>query len=293
MKDGAVQMQSNAAIRARNRAKKRIGRIVLYALVAIIVVFTFAPYLWLIISSISTKAELLERKIFLLPESPTFVNYQNLMAKDFVPAATNSIVITVSVVIISVILGILAAYAYSRFRFRGRTLLLNTSLFTQMIPPIALIIPMYIIFKALGWMNHRETLVIIYLSLVLPYLIWIMKSYIDSIPRELEEAALIDGCSRLRAFFTVVVPVVSTGLAAAVIFALIITWNEFFYAFSLTKTLAAKTLPVLIFDFNSKFGADYVMSATAGVIASLPPVLIALIFQKYIITGLAAGAVKE
>ena len=277
----------------KNKAKKRLGRIVLYVLVAIIILFTFAPYLWLIISSISTKAELLDRKIFLIPENPTFINYQNLMAKDFIPAATNSIVVTISVVIISVVLGMLAAYGYSRFRFRGRSLLLNTSLFTQMIPPIALIIPMYIIFKALDMMNQRETLVIIYLSLVLPYLIWIMKSYIDSIPRELEEAALIDGCGKLRAYFTVVVPVVSTGLAAAVIFAYIITWNEFFYAFSLTKTLAAKTLPVLIFDFNSKFGADYVMSATAGVIASLPPVLIALIFQKYIITGLAAGAVKE
>jgi len=277
----------------KTKTKKRLGRIVLYALVAVIVFFTFAPYLWLIISSISTKAELLARKIFLFPENPTAANYTNLMAKDFIPAATNSIVVTVCVVIIAVILGMLAAYAYSRFRFRGRTLLLNTSLFTQMIPPIALIIPMYIIFKGLDMMNQRETLVIIYLSLVLPYLIWIMKSYIDSIPRELEEAALIDGCGKLRAYFTVVVPVVSTGLAAAVIFAYIITWNEFFYAFSLTKTLAAKTLPVLIFDFNSKFGADYVMSATAGVIASLPPVLIALIFQKYIISGLAAGAVKE
>jgi len=277
----------------KQKTKKRLGRIVLYALVAVIVFFTFMPYLWLIISSISTKAELLDRKIFLFPENPTLVNYTNLMAKDFIPAATNSIVVTVCVVIIAVVLGMLAAYAYSRFRFKGRLLLLNTSLFTQMIPPIALIIPMYIIFKGLGMMNQRETLVIIYLSLVLPYLIWIMKSYIDSIPRELEEAALIDGCGKLRAYFTVVVPVVSTGLAAAVIFAYIITWNEFFYAFSLTKTLAAKTLPVLIFDFNSKFGADYVMSATAGVIASLPPVLIALIFQKYIITGLAAGAVKE
>ena len=183
----------------KQKTKKRLGRIVLYALVAVIVFFTFMPYLWLIISSISTKAELLDRKIFLFPENPTLVNYTNLMAKDFIPAATNSIVVTVSVVIIAVVLGMLAAYAYSRFRFKGRLLLLNTSLFTQMIPPIALIIPMYIIFKGLGMMNQRETLVIIYLSLVLPYLIWIMKSYIDSIPRELEEAALIDGCGKLRA----------------------------------------------------------------------------------------------
>lgn len=276
----------------KRRVKKKLGRIVLYTLVLVVVVFTFSPYLWLIISSISTKAELLDRKVFLIPENPTLINYENLMSKDFIPAITNSIIVTVSVVLISLVLGVLAAYAYSRFRFRGRKPLLNMSLFTQMIPPIALIIPMYIIFKALDLMNSRGTLIVIYLSLVLPYLIWIMKGYIDGIPHELEEAAMIDGCSRLRSFFTVVVPIISTGMAATIIFAFIITWNEFFYAFSLTKTLAAKTLPVLIYDFNSKFGADYVMSATAGVIASLPPVLVALIFQKYIISGLSAGAIK-
>jgi multiple sugar transport system permease protein len=242
---------------------------------------------------LSTKAELLERKVFLFPEHLTLANYQNLMDKDFIPAITNSVVVTVSVVCISLVLGVLAAYAYSRFRFPFRIPLLNMSLFTQMIPPIALIIPMYIIFKALDMMNHRETLVIIYLSMVLPYLIWIMKSYLDGTPKDIEEAAMIDGCGKLKSFLIVVLPVVATGLAATVIFSFIITWNEFFYAYSMTKTLDAKTLPVLIYDFNSKFGANYVMSATAGVIASLPPVLIALIFQKYIISGLAAGAVKE
>jgi len=275
------------------RAKKKLGRVILYVLVLIIILFTLVPYLWLVISSISTKAELIDRKAFLIPHEITFVNYQNLMSKDFIPAVTNSTIVTVSVVLISLVLGVLAAYGYSRFRFRGHTPLLNLSLFTQMIPPIALIIPMYVIFKYFDMINSKGTLIIIYLSLVLPYLIWIMKSYIDVTPKELEEAAMIDGCSKLRSFFTVVLPIISTGLAATVIFAFIITWNEFFYAFSLTKTLEAKTLPVLIFDFNSKFGSDYVMSATAGVLASLPPVLVALFFQKYIISGLSAGAVKE
>jgi len=275
------------------KIKKVLNRVILYFLVLVIIVVTLAPYLWLVISSISTRVELLDRQIFLIPHKITLANYRDLMSKDFIPATMNSIIVTSSVVVISVIIGVLAAYAFSRFRFRGRNPLLNLSLFTQMIPPIALIIPMYIIFKRLDLINQRVTLIAIYLSLVLPYLIWIMKSYIDVTPKTLEEAAMIDGCSRLRSFFFVVLPMISTGLAATVIFSFIITWNEFFYAFSLTKTLDAKTLPVLIYDFNSKFGANYVMSATAGVLASLPPVLIALLFQKYIITGLAAGAVKE
>ncbi|MCL2654869.1 MAG: carbohydrate ABC transporter permease [Coriobacteriia bacterium] len=275
------------------KIKKVLNRTVLYFLVLVIIVVTLAPYLWLVISSFSTKIELMSRQIFLIPHTITFANYKDLMSRDFIPAAMNSIIVTSSVVVISVIIGVLAAYAFSRFRFRGKNPLLNLSLFTQMIPPIALIIPMYIIFKRLDLINQRITLIMIYLSLVLPYLIWIMKSYIDVTPKTLEEAAMIDGCSRLKSFFFVVLPMISTGLAATVIFSFIITWNEFFYAFSLTKTLDAKTLPVLIYDFNSKFGANYVMSATAGVLASLPPVLIALLFQKYIITGLAAGAVKE
>jgi len=275
------------------RTKKILGRIVLYLLVLLIIVVTVAPFLWLIISSVSTKIELLDRKIFLIPHNFTLSNYEALISREFIPAAINSIVVTTAVVAISLVLGVLAAYAYSRFRFRGRGPLLNLSLFTQMIPPIALIIPMYIIFKRLDLINQRGTLIVIYLSLVLPYLIWIMKSYIDVTPKDLEEAAMIDGCSKLRSFYHVVLPVIKTGLAATIIFAFIITWNEFFYAFSLTKTLDAKTLPVLIYDFNSKFGANYVMSATAGVIASLPPVLVALFFQKYIITGLSAGAIKE
>jgi multiple sugar transport system permease protein len=276
-----------------NRLKKILGRIILYFLVFLIIVITIAPYLWLVISSFSTKIELLQRKVFLIPEKFTLANYEALISRDFIPAAVNSIVVTTSVVAISLVLGVLAAYAYSRFKFRGRDPLLNLSLFTQMIPPIALIIPMYIIFKKFDLINNRGVLIVIYLSLVLPYLIWIMKGYIDVTPKDLEEAAMIDGCSRVRSFWHVVLPIISTGLAATVIFAFIITWNEFFYAFSLTKTLTAKTLPVLIYDFNSKFGANYVMSATAGVIASLPPVLIALFFQKYIISGLSAGAIKE
>jgi len=275
------------------KIKKVLNRTILYFLVLVIIVVTLAPYLWLVISSLSTKIELMSRQIFLIPHHITFMNYRNLMSAEFIPAAMNSIIVTSSTVVISVIIGVLAAYAFSRFRFRGKNPLLNLSLFTQMIPPIALIIPMYIIFKRLDLINQRITLIMIYLSLVLPYLIWIMKSYIDVTPKTLEEAAMIDGCSRLKSFFFVVLPMISTGLAATVIFSFIITWNEFFYAFSLTKTLDAKTLPVLIYDFNSKFGANYVMSATAGVLASLPPVLIALLFQKYIITGLAAGAVKE
>jgi multiple sugar transport system permease protein len=186
----------------------------------------------------------------------------------------------------------MATYSFSRLRFRGRKPLFYSVLAMQMLPPVALIIPIYMIVLQLRLIDKKLSLVIVYLSFILPFVIWILKGYIDSIPVEMEEAARIDGCGRLRSFVYVMLPMASSGLAATTIFAFILSWNEFFYALLLTTTLASKTLPFVITEFSSKFGVDYIMTSTGGVLASLPPVLLALIFQKYIISGLTAGAVK-
>ena len=284
------------------KLKKRIGRVILYFLVFLIVVGTVAPFAWMVISSISTKADLIQRPMRWFPENPTFENYSAMLlgtsssttdaASQFLSALKNSCIVTFSVTAISLLVGLIAAYAFSRFRFRGRDTLLNATLFTQMIPAVAIIIPMYTIMVNLDLLDTKLSLIITYLAFVLPYLIWLLKGYIDGIPAELDEAAMIDGCSRVQSFFKVVLPVAGTGLAATVIFAFILSWNEFFYAVNFTSTTAAKTLPVLITEFSSKFGSNYILTCTAGVLTSLPPVLVALLFQRYIITGLSAGAVK-
>ncbi len=284
------------------KTKKRIERVILYLLVLLIVIVVIAPFGWMIISSISTKADLLKKPMRWFPEHPTLDNYRAMLlgtsssttdaASQFLAALKNSLTVTLSVTVLALAVGLIASYAFSRFRFRGHDLMLNTILFTQMIPAIAIIIPMYTIMLRLKLLDSKWSLIITYLSFVLPYLIWLMKGYIDSIPTDLEEAAQIDGCSRMKSFFLVVLPVASTGLAATVIFAFILSWNEFFYAVNFTSTAASKTLPVLITEFSSKFGANFILACTAGVLASLPPVLISLIFQRYIISGLSAGAVK-
>lgn len=286
----------------KSRMKKRIFKCITYILVLGIVVFTIAPFAWLVISSISTKVDLLQVPLRWFPEHPTLENYSAMLlgtsrstsdaASQFLGAMSNSLFVSGIVTGVALAVGLLASYAFSRFRFRGKNALLNTTLFTQMIPPIAIIIPMYIIMLNLNLLDNRLSLIVIYLSFVLPYLIWIMKGYIDGIPVEMEEAAMIDGCSRLGAFFRVVLPIASTGLAATVIFAFIISWNEFFYALNFTSTLSSKTLPVLITEFSSKYGNNFILASTAGVLASLPPVVISLVFQRYIISGLSSGAVK-
>lgn len=284
------------------RRKKIIGRIILYLLVIIITLTVLAPFVWMFICSISVKADLIAKPYRWLPASPTLQNYKDMFfgtgatttdaASQFMAAFRNSLLIALSCTAVSLVIGLLASFAFSRFRFKGRNVALYTVLFMQMIPPIALLIPMYMIMLRLHLMDHKGSLIIIYLSFTLPFVIWIMKGYLDGIPVELEEAALIDGCGRLQAFFKVVLPISASGLASTTIFAFIIAWNEFFYALNFTSTLASKTLPVLITEFSSKFGNDFILTSTAGVLASLPPVIIALVFQKYIISGLSSGAVK-
>lgn len=284
------------------KAKKKLERIILYFLVVLIVAVVLGPFIWMFLCSISTKADLISKPYHWWPANPTLKNYMDIFfgtgntttdaANQFMAAFRNSLMIALICTAVSVLIGLLASFAFSRFRFRGRTLMLNTVLFMQMIPPIALIIPMYMIMLRLKLMDNKWALIIIYLSFTLPFVTWIVKGYIDGIPTDLEDAAMIDGCGRLQAFFKVVLPISASGLAATTIFAFIIAWNEFFYALNFTSTLRSKTLPVLITEFSSKFGNDFILTSTAGVLTSLPPVLIALIFQKYIISGLSSGAVK-
>ena len=213
-------------------------------------------------------------------------------ASQFKYALINSLIISLTSTAIALVSGVLAAYAFARFNFRGKNTLFYSAIITQMIPPVALLIPMYVIYRRLGLADTKIGLIVIYLSLALPFVIWIMKGYMSNLPMELEDAAKIDGCTQMQAFFKVMLPLSAPGLASTAIFVFIISWNEFFYAVNLTSSLAAKTIPVIITEFSSKAGYDFIMAATGGVLASIPPVVLSLVFQRFIISGLTAGAVK-
>ena len=162
---------------------------------------------------------------------------------------------------------------------------------TQLVPPIVLVVPMYVIMRKMDLLDKHIGLIIVDISIVLPLVIWLMRGYFASIPSELEDAARIDGCTHLGALFRVILPLSGPGLVSVMIFAFIAAWNEYLYAFIFTN-VDAKTLPVLIGEFSTKLGLEYLRIAAAGVLASLPPVLLALIFQRFIIRGLTAGAIK-
>lgn len=278
----------------------RIGRVLLYVCVLIIVVWTIAPYIWLIISSFSYKIDLVTVPLTWLPKRFTLENYRALFytagqesvnTRLFLLGLKNSAIISITTMLICLPVGVAAAFAATRLKYRGSNNVILISLITQLIPPVVIVIPLYVIMRYLGLLDTRMGLILVDISIGLPLIIWMMRGYFSSIPKDLEDAARIDGCTYLGALLRVIIPLTGPGLASVMIFAFIASWNEYFYAFILTNA-AAKTLPVLIGEFSTKLGLEYLKIAAAGVLASLPPVLLALFFQKFIIRGLTAGSVK-
>ncbi len=284
-----------------NQTKKTLNRILLWIAVLVIVIVVIAPYLWLIISSISNKIDLTSVPLHFFPKEPTFENYKKIFfggrgvtdaASQFGQCTLNSLIVAFFVTLISMVAGSLAAYGLTRLEFRGRKILGTSIILPQILPPIALIIPLFLIIKGFGLVDTRLSLIITYISFILPLVIRLMMGHFASIPPDIEEAARVDGCTRIGALLRIVLPLSAPGIAATSIFAFIIAWNEFFFALIFASTRTSKTLSVLVEEFSSKFGADFVSMSTAGVLASLPPVLLALIFQRFIVQGLTAGSIK-
>ncbi|MDQ2934884.1 MAG: carbohydrate ABC transporter permease [Chloroflexota bacterium] len=267
---------------------------------AVALVVILAPFAWLLISSVAAPVDLLARPLRWIPEHIGFDRFAALTissspdenSEGFRAAIINSTVVASSVTVVSLLVGTPAAYAFARLRFPGRGWLILAFMATYMLPPIALILPLYQIMGVLGLRDTPMALIIIYSSFVTPFVIWIMRGYIASISSELDDAARIDGCSRLSALWRVIVPVALPGLVSTGLLAFLMAWDEFLYALIMTQTNASKTLPVAINDFIGRHGLDFGLLATGGVIAALPPVLIAFVFQRYIVAGLASGGVK-
>jgi multiple sugar transport system permease protein len=280
---------------------KRLQRVLLFSLTIPVFLFIYFPVIWLVISSISTRADLLAVPIRWFPESPTLRNYIDILtpgsgasevARTFKATLQNSLVVATSVTAISLLVGSLAAYALVRIRFPFQRGFLIGILATRMIPEVSLVIPLYIIAARIGWINSPKILIVTYLSFALPFAIWLMAAFFQTVPIELEDAARIDGCSRLRTLFQIIMPISAPGLVSTGLFVFLTAWDEFFFALIFTSTIDAKTVPVAIAEFTGRYVVDVTGMMTGGVFAAIPPVILSLIFQRYIVSGLTAGAVK-
>jgi multiple sugar transport system permease protein len=274
-------------------------QIFLHAAAMLVALVFLAPFAWLVISSLASQADLLKLPLSLLPSHLSLHRYSEIFSArsgtifaNFRASLVNSLIIASSTVAISITVGVFGAYAFARLRFRGQRASLLLFLSTYMIPPIALVIPLYLIMVRLHLLNTRLGLIIVYCTFATPFVLWIMGNYFRTIPRELEDAARIDGCTRIGALFRVILPLARPGLLSTTLFAFLIAWDEFLYALIFTSTTASKTIPVAIAEFTGRFTTDFGLQAAGGILAAIPPVLIAVVFQRYIVGGLASGAVK-
>lgn len=284
--------------------RRSMGRIVLYSLLVVFMLWILGPYLWTVISSISRPVELTARPPHWIPKQPTLENYAKLLrlvGKYRVATATRSSLtrnlyysffISTITTVLCVLLGSISAYSFSRLRFRGRSLWFYLIFGSQLLPFVVLAIPLYITLARLKLLDRLGTLVFLYVSFTLPFVIWLMKNYFDMIPADIEDAALIDGCTPVRTLFRIVLPVCSPGLVATGIFSFLGAWNEFFLALVFMSRTQTITLSVATLVFGWTHKSDLPLIATGAVIASAPPVLLALLFQRFIVKGLTSGALK-
>lgn len=275
--------------------RKMIGAIIKYVVLIVIMVVVLFPIYWMIITSFKTRLELTTYPPSLFPQLIILDNYRDSFANSAIPSyIRNSIIVVLVSTFISLVLGTLAGYSLARFPFTP-SFKANISFWiisTRMIPPIVTIIPIFLIFKDLRILNTYLGLIIVYTGFTLPFTTWMMRVFVGEVPVDLEEAAMVDGSSRLGALVSVVLPLLAPGLAATAVFSLILVWNEFLFSLILTTTSASITLPVGIAGYVSQFEVLWGQMSAVGTVAILPILVFTLAVQRYLVRGLTLGAVR-
>ena len=268
----------------------------------LIVIFLVLPIAAMVLGSIQTEQDLFINPTKLLPDKVTFENYIALMTGgeiagldltwDFKPAFINSLIVGLGTTFLTVTIGALSAYTIARLKVRGSRQLMYAVLATRMVPVVVLIIPLYIMLRAYGLLNTLHGIIIGQTGLLLPYAIWMLISFFQSLPSELEDAARVDGCTRFGAFWRIIVPLSTPGIAACGVIIFLMSWTELLLPLILGSTAEVMTLPVLISTMVSERGLSYSALNAAGLIAMIPTVVLVLILQRFIVKGLTGGAVK-
>jgi multiple sugar transport system permease protein len=287
------------------RSQSRGQTLLLMAGGALVAIFVLAPFSWLVLTSFVHEQDVLSVPPNIGWGSLTLRNYLTFIhasgveavvgsraAENTLPGIFNSLVAATATAALNLLLGTLAAYSFARLRFPGRMSILLMYLGSRMVPGIALIVPLYLTIKTLHLLDNLAALTITYVSLTLPFTIWLLKNYFQGVPRSLEEAALVDGCNWWQMLWRILLPVCAPGLGAAAIFAFMTAWNDYLFAVILSSSMASKTAPVVVAGFVTDVTTARTLMASGGVLAVIPPLLLALLCQRLIVQGLTSGAVK-
>ena len=273
-------------------ASTRAGTLAPVAAIALMILATAFPLYWTLVSSLTPESQLLE-PARLVPSGLTLDHYVRLFReRDFLTPIRNSLIVAGVTTLFCVTLGSLCAYALARLQFSGKTAILAFVLAVSMFPQITIVSPLYLLLRALGLIDTFPGLVLPYLTFAMPLTVWLLVGFFRQLPRELEEAAMVDGASRSRTLVAVVLPLALPGLATTAIITFIYCWNEFLFALSFTVGPDRQTVPVAIAMFRGQYQVPWGQILAATVVATAPVALLVLAFQRSIVRGLTAGAVK-
>jgi ABC-type glycerol-3-phosphate transport system permease component len=268
-------------------------RLMMLSATILVAIVAATPILWGLVTALKLPQQILTYPPQWIPTPPSLHSLFQAWQNSNLPIYfRNSILVSAVTVVLSLVLGAHAAYALARFRFRGQSLILVGLLATSMIPGIAILVPLYDLAVHLGLYNTFAGLILVYTAWNVPILVWLLKGFFESVPVELEEAALVDGCSRLRAFYQIVLPMARPGLLSGGVMALMFTWNDFLIAFTLTISEDHRLLSVGLYSYISNYGIDWGLLMAATVIALVPVLAVFFLLQRRLVDGLMAGAVK-
>lgn len=277
------------------KRKKIIGNVITYALLIIICIGFIIPFLWMISTSFKQPDEVFSPTPKWLPREFSFKNYVGIWKDTFFAVYfKNSIIISIITMIIAIIIATLSGYGISRFRFKGKLLFSIILIVVQIFPGMLMIIPLFTIMNKLHLINTYAALVIAYATFAVPFCTWMLKGYFDTIPVSMEEAALIDGCNRLQVLYKIIIPLALPGIVAVAMFAFVLSWQEYLFALTLTRSEGMRTLTLGIAMMQGEHGrVNWGQIMAGSTIACIPGMVIFLWLEKYLIQGFTMGGVKE
>ncbi len=277
------------------RRKLPVSRILFWLLIVVIVVWLLFPFYWAFRTSITPDSSMYTTPVQWFPKNPTLTHYKDVFSNNqFLQALLNSAIVGVSVTVLALVIGASAAYVLARFNFRGRGFMMYLVLSMTMFPQIAILGALYQVVYQFGLYDTLWALIITYMLLTLPFTVWVLSAFFRQLPRELEEAAYVDGAGPLQTFVRIMLPLATPGMVTTGLLALIAAWNEFLYAVSFELSPNHFTVPLAIYNFatTSTFASPWGDIMAATVVVTIPLVLLVLVFQRRIIAGMTAGAVK-
>jgi len=273
--------------------RKRLVRTSYDAVGLLVLAVIMFPIYWMVTTALKPGREILSLTPYWVPAPITFDNFKTAMQVPFFwNDVVNSLIIVLTVVVISVVLAFLAAVAVARFGFRGRSAFVVMVIAVQMVPLNALVIPIYLLLDSVGQVDSLLGVIAYYMAVVLPFMIWTLRGFVHNIPVDLEEAAMVDGASRVGAFMRIVFPLVAPGLVATAIFGFIQAWNEYIIAYVLLSSSSKQTLTIWLASFTTQHGTDWGGLMAGATLTALPVVVFFLLVQRQVTGGLTAGAVK-